>query len=509
MKKMLKLFALILAVCTLLTCGLFGSAEAAKRDDLNISVLSILATSDPHASKNLQDMLFYKQVYEPLVWQNEATYEFEWRIAESYTVSDDGLTCTFKLRKGVKFHNGDLLKASDVVFSLLRLKTMTVGVGYADDIADVVAVDDGTVNIILKKKSAAILSNLGQLPIISEREVKEQGEAFGTKINLAGTGPYYLTYLDRAVKWDCQAFPDYYKGEAPIKYLHYKPITDAAAGLIAFESGELDWYIAPITDYDALVKNEKYNTELAVANHISYLAMNWLHSPLENDKLREAIAYAVDKDAMNITVFDGHARIADFMERPGRNVGAPSEGVTYSYNPEKARQLVIEAGFEKGVDNLKILTISGTYFEKMAQVLQAGLADIGVTCSIELYEAATGLDMCRKQQFDLALLGYNSTGDYSNLRRFVHSATVGSYSVKFEGDKFDYKRFDELFDLGGAELDPVKRAAIYKEVNDLVMKTFCLLPIFNKAQPFVWAKNLNVPVNYPDYPQIYEWSWKD
>ncbi|MDR1944023.1 MAG: ABC transporter substrate-binding protein [Synergistaceae bacterium] len=509
---MKKAFNLI--CCVLLSCVFWGIAtariaDAAKRDDINISLLANLSTSDPHASRLAQDTLFFRQVYEPLITQNELSGEFEFLVAQSYSVSDDGLTYTFKLRPKIKFHNGDFVKASDVAFSIMREKDMIGGVGFADAIKKATPVDDETVNIVLNKKSAAFLTNLSQLYILSEREVKEQGEAFGTKVNRAGTGPYYLTYLDRAVKWDCERFEEYYRGVPAIKYLHYKPIVDAAAGLITFESGELDWYIAPIADWDALVKNEKYNTELVISNHVTYIMVNWLRGPLANDKLRLAIAYALDKEAMNIAAFDGHAEIANFMERPGVNVGAPSEGITYSYDPKKARELVIEAGYEKGVDIGTIVTMPGTYFEKVAQVMQANLADVGIKSQISLVETNAAITMGRKQEFDIETMGHASLGDYENLRRFVHSSAAGSYFIKFEGNKFDYKRIDELFDRASQELDPVKRKQIYKEANDLLMKTCCLLPVLHKAQPFVWAKALKIPKNYPNNPQIFEWSWGD
>jgi peptide/nickel transport system substrate-binding protein len=246
-----------------------------------------------------------------------------------------------------------------------------------------------------------------------------------------------------------------------------------------------------------------------VANHVSFVVINPQRGPLENDKLREAIAYAIDKEAINIAAFDGKALVADFLEQAGTNVGAPSTGLTYSYDPEKARKLVIEAGYEKGVDIGMIMTVSGSYFEKIAQVLQANLADVGISAGIDGSDNNTTLSRQRKQDFDLVTSGYNSSGDYENLRRFVHSSAVGSYYVKFEGDKFDYKRFDELFDRGGSELDSEKRAAIYKELNDLIMKTCTMLPVLHKIQPYVWAKDLSIPANYPNYPQIFEWSWKD
>jgi peptide/nickel transport system substrate-binding protein len=485
-----------------------SAAWAAKRNDLNLANLATLTSVDPHATRNLNDVIFLKQIYEPLVWQNELTGKFENRLAENYARADDGLSYIFTLRSDVKFHNGDHVKASDVAFSLTRVKKMPVGAISAVAIENVTPIDDHTVKITLNKKNASFLSHLSNLFIISEREVKEQGDAFGTKINRAGTGPYFLTYLDRAVKWDCEAFTDYYRGLAPIKYLHFTVITDASAGLITFESGELDYYLTPIADWEVLAKSDKYNTALVPANHISHFMVNWAHGPLQNDKLREAIAYAVDKEAMNIACFNGHAMIADFMVKPGANIGAPSEGVHFTYDPERARRLVKEAGYEKGVHIGKILTIAGNYYEKMAQVMQANLADVGISVDVMPMETTTTLVLSRKQDFDITCNGTNLMGDYEDIRRFIHSSQVGSYYVKFEGDKFDYKKFDDLLDRGGEELDPEKRAKIYREVNDLVMRTYCFLPMFHRSNPYVWSKGLRIPALYPNTPFYYEWSWE-
>lgn len=498
---------MIIALCVLIFSTTI-EAEAAKRNDLKLANLAALTTVDPHATRNLHDILIMKQLYEGLYWQNERTGEFVPRIAESYARSEDNLRYTFKIRPNAKFHNGDPVKASDVVFSLMRAKGMVLGSLYGRDIDSVEAVDDQTAKVILKKPSAAFMTNISNLYILSEKEVRAQGDLFGTKINLAGTGPYFLTYLDRAVKWDFQAFDDYYRGPAPIKQVHYTVIPDSSAGIITFESGELDYYMAPIADFQALKDSGKYNAELVPANHISYFMVNPLRAPLSNDKLREAIAYAIDKEAMNIACFDGNAEIAKFMEKPGVNVGAPLEGVYFEYDPEKARKLVIEAGYEKGVNIGKILTIAGNYYEKMAQVMQANLAEVGISAEVMPLETSATLLRSRTQDFDITCNGHYSTGDFENLRRFIHTDSKGGHYVKFEGDKFDYKKFDDLLDRGGAELDSEKRAALYREVNDLVMRTFTFLPMFHRSNPHVWAKNLRATM-YPNNPQLYEWSWAD
>ena len=502
------LLCLLFAFCVAITGGaLNNEALAAKRNKLNLANWTALTSVDPHATRNLNDVVVLKQIFEPLFSQNELTGEFEPRVAESYTLSDDNLSYIFKIRPNAKFHNGDPVKASDAAFSLMRVKRAVLGTYYGRDIKTAEALDDLTLKVTLHKKSAAAMSNIAHLPIISERVVREQGDTFGTKLNLAGTGPYFMTYLDRAVKWDLEAFPGYYRGQAPIKYIHYRVIPDFSAGVITFESGELDYYMPPITDWEVLDKSGKYNTQLLPANHISFCTINYLRGPLQNDKLREAIAYAIDKEAMNIACFNGHAEIAKFMEKPGINAGAPDDGVYFSYDPKRARRLVIEAGYEKGVHVGKILTFAGNYYEKMAQVLQSSLAEIGITAEVLPMETSAALARMRTQDYEIAINGHYSTGDFENYRRLVHSQAKGSYYVKFEGDKFDYKTFDRLLDESGAELDPVKRKAISKEVNDLIMKTFTFFPIFHRTNPHVWAKGLSAKM-YPNYPVLYEWRWE-
>ncbi|MDY3867890.1 MAG: ABC transporter substrate-binding protein, partial [Pyramidobacter sp.] len=306
MKKFGKLAALLLASAVL--AGTCAVASAAEDRVLRLSILAPLTTIDPHSTVNLQDIIFHRQVFESLYHQNEKTGGFEPRIAESYSVSDDGTVYTFKLRKGVKFHNGDLLKASDCVFSFTRAQGTPQMRTHLLGVKKIYAPDDATVVFELEYPNAGFMSALKNVAVISERECKEQGDKFGTLLTLAGTGPYYLTSLQHDVEWTCNAFADYYRGEAPIKKLNYKPISQASAGLIAFESGELDWYIAPIANWDDLTDNPDYNTELVPANHISFLVINPLKKPLDDENLRKAMAYCVDKEAMNMACYDGYAQ---------------------------------------------------------------------------------------------------------------------------------------------------------------------------------------------------------
>ncbi len=484
-----------------------GSQSTEKRDTVNLSIKANLQSIDGHGVRNLQDMLVRTQMYEGLYYLNESTLELEPRIAESYEVSDDGMTYTFTLREGVKFHNGDELKPSDVIFSYERCAAAPGWGSRTASFESAEEIDDHTVAIHLKYPDASFLANMTGVYIMSEKVVTEQGDEFGTKVALAGTGPYMITYLDNDVKWTLEAFPDYYRGEAAIKYINYTPIADFSAGLLAFESGELDWYTAPIANWADLEANPNYKTEIMPANHTTYLAINWMaNDALENDNVRKAIAYSLDKESMNIAGFDGYAQEADYMENPEYNVAAPYGDVVYNYDPEKAKELLVEAGYPDGVDVGNLLCFPGSHFEKCAQVAQANMEAVGIHAENELVEEYTALTRARNQEFDMDMTGGSSSGDYDAFGEKVISTGVGSYFVKFEGDKFDYKMFDRLFEEGRQIMDLEERTALYKELNDAIMETACLIPVLYKAQPYVWNKDLNV-VNMPNNYNVYDWSW--
>lgn len=503
MRKYQKLAAIVLSLLVaVVMCGPLSAADRV----LHLSTLAPLTTVDPHATVNLQDRMVHYQVYEPLMRQNEATGEYIPLIAESYSISEDKLAYIFKIRKNVKFHNGNALTASDVVFSYKRIMDSPKVRSYLIGVTDVVAEDDYTVVVKLAQPNSAFINSQTRAMIIDQKEVEAQGEDFGTKLTLAGTGPFFFTHLQHDVEWTFEAFPDYYRGEAAIKKIRYVPITEASAGLIAFESGELDWYIAPIANWDDLVANPKFKTELVPANHISFVAVNYLRPPLDDDNIRQAIAYAIDKEAMNIACYDGHAVVADFMLQP-QNTGAPTKGVVYNYDPEKAKEFVAKSKYPNGTHVGTINCSAGGYFEKMAQVLQSNLADIGLTCDINRLDSATNMELSRSQKFDLMCTGFSPTGDYEGTRLYSYTKSVGGFYIKYEGDKFDYKTLDSLWDAGIATFDLAEREKIYSELSDWIARTATQLPVFHKVQPYVWTPDLNIPVNYPNYPQVYEWSW--
>lgn len=506
---------LMITVLLLSACSTGNNTNGANKasdesDDrvLNISIPHDLTSVDPHGANTIHDYDVWTQIYEPLYSRNEVTGELVPRIAESYTISDDGTTYTFNIRKGVKFHNGNELKASDVVFSFERAMGLPIPSAYLTSVEEVTATDDYTVTFTLNKPDAAFIINQYLIFVVSQEEVEAQGDEFGTKVFLGGTGPYYLTLLKRDTEWTLEAFSDYYMGEPEIKKVRYVPITDVTAGQIALESGELDWYAIPVSSWDALSANPNFNSELVITTSTYFVGLNFRNGPLEDDNLRLAIAYAIDKEAINVAAVNGLGREADFLV-PEQHTGAPTEGLTYNRDLEKAKEYLAKSDYPEGTNIGTISCASGSIAEKIAQVLQANLGEIGLTTDIKRLDATNMYANIRAQEYDIAVDQREIDGDFEGYRNVLYTKSEGSYRVKFKDSKFDWEKMDELWDAGIAVTDVDERTAIYTELNNMIMETVSILPVIQNVRPFVWTKDLTIPMNNPCYAQIYEWSWND
>lgn len=524
-KKISMMFALVLILSLFAGCGVTqpsnpagtsaatsGQTSAAepKRTDVNISVAQALTTVDPHGTTYVADRITLWQIYEGLTFYNELTGEIEPRLAESWTVSDDGTVYTFKLRQDAYFHNGDPVKASDAAFSINRCTEKERPIYmYGTNIEGATAIDDYTLEVKLSASYAPFLINSTMLFIISEREVKEQGDAFGTKVTGAGTGPYKLSYLDADERITLESFDKYYSGEASIKTVNIYPIFDSAAGLISFESGDLDWYNCTVTDYLRIKDEGKFNSEATIANHMSFVAINpqSKHTALADERVRKAIAYAINKDECNYAAFDGYGEVADYLENPNKTVGAPKGDVVYNYDPDKCQQLLAEAGYPNGVDVGTILCFTGNHFEVMATVIQSQLEKVGIHAELEWAEQATTLNRGRAKDYDIFVTGGNCSGDYDNLRKRFYTPQMALTYVDFTKTEYDWQWMDNMIDAASATADPEKRLEMNKELNDYFMNTATYLPILHKCVPYVWNKDLNIEHNCPVNPIIYNWSW--
>lgn len=350
-KKFLVFLATIMTIAMLLT-GCNGAKPVVK-DTLTVALGADAYTMDPakHSVYPTATILF--QIYDPLVIRDDKGQIKPW-LAESWKNLDDN-TWQFKLKQGVKFSNGEEFDAESVKFTIERVLDPKTKAPYRTRVAiidKVQVVDKYTVNIITKKPYPTMLQSLAEdsfgVLMVPPKYVKEKGEdILATKP--VGTGPYKLLEWVKDDHVTLEARDDYWAGNAKIKKVVFRPIPEVSTRISELKSGGVD--IAgdiPPEMITELETNPKTRVEVVPSDRLFFVVMNTLEGgPLANKKVRQALNYAVDVDAINKNILGGKAqRIAVSL---GKNAFGYDDSIQpYPYDPQKAKQLLTEAGYPDG-----------------------------------------------------------------------------------------------------------------------------------------------------------------
>lgn len=471
---------------------------------LKLYVNQALPTLDPDNTTSLKSKWIIKQIYEGLIYFDYGTSKVTPRLSESYDMSKDGLTWTFHLRKNVKFHNGDSMKASDVVFSYNRAIADPAMASYIVGIDTVKASDDNTVVITLKSTVVAFLQNVSEIPIVNEKFVTANGGKIAAVT--CGTGPYMTDSVDLAVKVTASAFKDYY-GTAPnIKKINWDIITDSATAALAFESGNLDYSEIDYSRYKTYSTNKDIQLGVCPTRHSIYISFNVSKPPFDNVLVRQAICYLVDRNAVNLVTYEGQGEV-DSLLMSGNLVGMPSKDVlkkyTYEYNPEKGLALLKQAGYDttKEIDLGSIKTYPESHYaSKPTLVIQEDLAKYNIKLKIETMEI-------------------NAFANDLYARNYTMACAAGSYGYDVGGwlnvwgkdnqfgwaDKY-YDEFYKQFTAGISEIDPTKRQAIYADCMRILYEQAPGTNMSHKYLVVAWHNDL-APIMRTDYTLVSEWNW--
>ena len=521
-KRALVTILVILIACLMLSgcsSGPSSSAPAVSGNDkvLKFRLPSSLTSLNPQQTTATRDMKVWTQIYEGLYGIDESKNGYYKELAKDVKLSDDKKVYTITLRDNVKFQNGEPLNASDVVFTYKRaMKDPRFGYLTAK-ITDVAAVDALTVKITLSEAYAPIVHTFSSLKIMNEKEVTSLGDKFGTAPSKAGTGPYYPTEFNVATGVKLEAFENYWGGAPSIKKVEFRVISDNAATEVAFQNKELDYLEdAALSNWNSLkTAAGDDNSAMIKGNNIHFLTVNY-QSPnkngiLANDKVRQAIFYAINKDDINKAMAAGQGTPA-ISYMPNEYVPtSPATGFqTYNFSPEKAKELLKEAGYPDGVDVGTIITYpSPTSFNGIiAQVVQSNLADVGIKCEVQIAENAIITPKMYSQNYDLAVFSDSNNFDFNNIRQQVHSESKGMYLVQYKDGKFDWKRIEQLIEQGAAAADTNERLKDYTELWKIVMDTATIDPLIHRPVAIVWAKGLNIGTPVPTYFKVKDFSWK-
>ena len=300
-----------------------GSSDnsSTAKDTLNVIVRDDANQFSPYVTNSYSDIMSVYQIYERLVYMKEGKPVPG--LAESWDVSDDKQTITFHLREGAKFHNGEVCTSEDVIYSFE--KNAEKSTSFKSKVEEWKAVDDNTVELKLNYPCESIFSSLSSpgLGIVCKSYVEEKGDdAF---IEPVGTGAYKLKEWVKGSKISFEAFEDYNGEKAGVKNLNFNIITDSATALVALENGDDDFMInATAADLPLIEDNEDLVLQTAPSHSTASLVLNIRQGVFTNEKLRQAVACAIDREAINTSAFEGTGTIAtgsyeDFLYYDGKD----------------------------------------------------------------------------------------------------------------------------------------------------------------------------------------------
>lgn len=479
---MSKLLTAVLLVATLAGCGKGkpaddGGDKGAAKDTLVVAQGADAKSLDPHGSNDAPSSRVIKQIFENLVYQ-DANLEIKPYLAESWERVDD-LTYRFKLKKGVKFHNGEELKASDVKFSIERAMSQPSSshIVSAIDPAKIEVEDDYTIKIGTKEPFAPLLSHLAHpsASILNEKATTEAGKDFGQKP--VGTGAFKFVNWATGSKIELTRFDEYH-GQAPkYKNLTFRAITEGTNRTIELETGGVDiaYDILPqdaqkIKDNKNLVLNERVNLST------NYLGFNTKKAPFDNVKVRQAINYALDLESIVEAVLQGYGSVPTSSIAPDV-WGFNKDLKGYKQDIDKAKQLMAEAGYADGF-SATLWTNESQIRIDIATIVQNQLKQIGIEVKQEVIEWGAYLENTAAGQHDMYILGWTAvTGDADyGLYANFHSSQHGD-----AGNRVFYTnaRVDELLDKAKATIDENERAKMYYEVQQIVNDEAPWVPVYH------------------------------
>ncbi|MEX0816451.1 MAG: ABC transporter substrate-binding protein [Gaiellales bacterium] len=331
------------------------------------------------------------QIFDQLTTVNEDSSGVAPSIAESWEVSDDGTVYTFVIKQGVKFHDGSPMTIDDVVFSLERVFDPK-GSGYSflfGAVEGVTAPDDATVVITLKEPFTPLLDNLNVFPasIVPKAAVEADAEAFAQ--NPIGTGPFKLMEFSKGRQVLLAKHDEYWKPDRPhVDEVLIPYVTDDNTRILRVQGGEVDAAVAiPYAQIDQLDAQDEIDVQIEELFRFDGMWLNHAEAPLDDVKVRQALNYATDKEAMLKSIFFDKVEIANHM-MPKMKYWR-EDVPAYEYDPERAQSLIAESKVPDGFTLPIVIPTGDVIIQQIAQIMRESYAGIGVDVQIENLDIGT------------------------------------------------------------------------------------------------------------------------
>lgn len=440
--------------------GSGGGTAGGYKNTLTWAQGADVTSLDPHQGKETPAVQVNTQIFDTLVTVDPETNEVVPQIAESWEQTDDQ-TYVFKIREGIKFHDGSDLTAEDVKFSLDRARNSAAVSYIVNFIEEVTVDDDHTVTVKTTAPYAPTLRNLA-IPfaaIVPKAVVEADENAFIQ--NPVGSGPYKFVEWNHGDHVTLKAFDDYYAGKPETENLIMKVIPETSQRTIALETGEVDLaYDLAVNDIPKVNSDDKLTVYEIPSLTCWYVSMNMNKKPFDNPKVREAMSMAIDRQTIIDTINAGSGQTADAIIAPAV-FGYYSTGVK-EYNPTKAKELLAEAGYPNGFSTTLWVNDNQSRIE-MCQAMQAMLLEVGVQCNLEVLEFGSFISRTTAGDHDLAYFGWtSSSGDadysYYSLEHSTQQGAAGNRSFLADPD------VDKLIEEARSNTNEEERKELYKEL---------------------------------------------
>ncbi len=467
MKKNKTLLLLLLAVAMLLPACSSKSTEGGEKikDTVVVAVNRDPQSLDPAGSLVGVDSRIRYCLYECLLAFNDDMTVKPW-LAESYEYLDD-TTIRFTLRMDVKFHNGDLMTAEDVMFSLERAQQSSFSGGNLDciDFAQSSIIDEKTIELKCTEPFAPLLASLADsyyACITQKKWVEEHGPDISDAP--MGTGPFQFKERYPGDRIELERFDGYWGQKAKFKNLTWRVIVEAATRAIEVETGGVDIaQTLDAQDVKRLESGDKVRLEYIYMPSVGNIIVNSSKEPFKDKRVRQAIAWALDMDAINEALWMG-------IQPVGKSVIAETvvgfyDGLPpYSQDAEKAKALLAEAGYKDGFACQLDVAEEATAVN-LAEMVKNQLADVGIAITINVYDATTTNQRRLSGEFDLSYgtWGSSNVDPDSAIYPEHHSSRIGVSNTWF-GDP----EVDKYLELERATIEPEQRKEYLKQVQILL-----------------------------------------
>lgn len=489
-----------------------GSDQVSEEGFLRLRLKEDLSTLDPAFIVDVSSGTVAAKIFNNLV-----QFDPEGRIvddlADRWEISPDGTLYRFHLREGVRFHSGRELVAEDVVYSLRRLLDPVVNSprfwlletvagaeefrsGTSPDLPGIRALPSGVIEIELSHPVGLFLDFLA-LPnaAIIPREAVEDSEG-NFAVRPVGTGPFLLGQWQRQNQLVLIRFSDYFAGLPELPGVVYRVIPEALTAAVEFEQGNLDLIEVPRAEYKRYTVTLPWKDLLdsRVGLNTYYLGFNCRRPPFDDFRVRQAFNYALDREKIIEAILENRAVAASGPIPPGL---LETAGEGYSYDPDRARQLLKEAGVEFPL-RATLLFKSDREVLTIAEVIQSYLKEVGIELILVQREWSSFLEALNGGEFDLFYLSW--WGDYPDAENFLyptfHSANLGPGGNRA---LFTDPEVDENLSTATGVVDPVRRVELLSAAEKRVINLAPWVFLWHKKEVMIRSprlENYRIPLIY-------------